>query len=105
MVPLPAGCPASKKRSTSSSTRWTWSWARSAARASISSAPIFCGATTGHATSDCKRSQAMNFDQAINIEDLHRIAKRKLPRIIFDYIEGGVEDERGLARNEAAFHK
>src|ERR1700726_2224089 len=49
--------------------------------------------------------QAMNFDQAVNIEDLHRIAKRKLPRIIFDYIEGGVEDERGLARNEAAFHK
>src|SRR6266550_3215870 len=48
---------------------------------------------------------AMNFNQAINIEDLHQIAKRKLPKIIFDYIEGGVEDERGLARNEAAFHK
>src|SRR5258705_9297328 len=47
----------------------------------------------------------MNFDQAVNIEDLHRIAKRKLPKIIFDYIEGGVEDERGLARNEAAFHQ
>src|ERR1700739_291552 len=47
----------------------------------------------------------MNLDSAINIEDLHRIAKRKLPRVIFDYIEGGVEDERGLARNEAAFHK
>jgi hypothetical protein len=25
----------------------------------------------------------MNFEQAINIEDLHRIAKRKLPKIIF----------------------
>src|ERR1700752_5111248 len=47
----------------------------------------------------------MNLDQAINIEDFHRIARRKLPRIIFDYIEGGVEDERGLSRNEAAFHK
>ena len=47
----------------------------------------------------------MKLDQAINIEDLHRMAKRKLPKIIFDYIEGGVEDERGLARNEAAFHK
>src|SRR6202158_6414986 len=47
----------------------------------------------------------MNFDQAVNIEDLHRIAKRKLPKIIFDYIEGGVEDERGLARNQAAFHR
>jgi (S)-mandelate dehydrogenase len=47
----------------------------------------------------------MNLDSAINIEDLHKIAKRKLPRVIFDYIEGGVEDERGIARNEAAFHK
>ncbi len=47
----------------------------------------------------------MKVDQAINIEDLHRMAKRKLPKIIFDYIEGGVEDERGLARNEAAFHR
>ena len=47
----------------------------------------------------------MRLDDAINIEDLHRIARRKLPKVIFDYIEGGVEDERGLARNEAAFRK
>jgi (S)-mandelate dehydrogenase len=47
----------------------------------------------------------MRLDDAINIEDLHRIAKRKLPKIIFDYIEGGVEDELGLERNRAAFHK
>jgi L-lactate dehydrogenase (cytochrome)/(S)-mandelate dehydrogenase len=47
----------------------------------------------------------MRYDQAVNIEDLHKIARRKLPRVIFDYIEGGVEDERGLARNEAAFKK
>src|SRR5205814_5161276 len=67
--------------------------------------PISCGATTGRETYDCTRSSTMNFSQAINIEDLHQIAKRKLPKIIFDYIEGGVEDERGLARNEAAFHK
>jgi (S)-mandelate dehydrogenase len=47
----------------------------------------------------------MNIDQAVNIEDLHRMAKRRLPKIMFDYIEGGVEDERGLERNSAAFHK
>jgi L-lactate dehydrogenase (cytochrome)/(S)-mandelate dehydrogenase len=47
----------------------------------------------------------MNLDRAVNIEDLHRMAKRKLPKIMFDYIEGGVEDERGLERNTAAFHK
>ena len=47
----------------------------------------------------------MKLDQAVNIEDLHRMAKRKLPKIIFDFIEGGLEDERGLERNRAAFHK
>ncbi len=47
----------------------------------------------------------MKLDNAINIEDLHRMAKRKLPKIIFDFIEGGLEDERGLERNRAAFHK
>src|SRR5271156_2142457 len=40
---------------------------------------------------------------ALTIEDLRRAAKRRLPRIAFDFIEGGVEDERCLARNEAAF--
>src|SRR5712692_7451902 len=47
----------------------------------------------------------MRIDQAVNIEDLHQMAKRRLPKVMFDYIEGGVEDERGLARNSAAFHK
>src|SRR5215218_8715082 len=47
----------------------------------------------------------MNIDDVINIEDLHQLAKRKLPKVMFDYIEGGVEDERGLARNSTAFHK
>ncbi len=33
------------------------------------------------------------------------MAKRRLPRIAFDYIEGGVEDERCLDRNEASFSR
>jgi len=45
----------------------------------------------------------VNLDRAINIEDLRKLAKRRLPRIAFDFIEGGLEDERGLARNEDAF--
>jgi (S)-mandelate dehydrogenase len=47
----------------------------------------------------------MRIDQAVNIEDLHRMAKRRLPKVAFDFIEGGLEDERGLERNTAAFHK
>lgn len=47
----------------------------------------------------------MKLDQAINIEDLHRMAKRRLPKVAFDFIEGGLEDELGLERNIAAFRK
>ena len=45
----------------------------------------------------------MSIDNAINIEDLRRRAKRRLPKIAYDFIEGGVDDEAGLARNEASF--
>ena len=33
------------------------------------------------------------------------MAKRRLPRIAYDFIEGGVEDELCLARNESAFDR
>lgn len=42
-------------------------------------------------------------DSAINIDDLKRLAKRRLPKIMFDFIEGGVEDEIGLRTNAGAF--
>jgi L-lactate dehydrogenase (cytochrome)/(S)-mandelate dehydrogenase len=42
---------------------------------------------------------------AINIDDLRKLAKRRLPKIAFDFIEGGLEDEDGLERNEAAFRR
>jgi isopentenyl diphosphate isomerase/L-lactate dehydrogenase-like FMN-dependent dehydrogenase len=47
----------------------------------------------------------MRLSDAVNIEDLHRMAKRRLPKIAFDFIEGGLEDERGLERNTSAFRK
>jgi L-lactate dehydrogenase (cytochrome) len=41
--------------------------------------------------------------RAASVEDLRRIAKRRLPGGVFDYIDGGAEDERTLAANQAAF--
>src|SRR5262249_28699989 len=52
-----------------------------------------------------ENTATMRIDQAVNIEDLHRMAKRRLPKIAFDFIEGGLEDERGLETNTSAFHK
>jgi (S)-mandelate dehydrogenase len=42
---------------------------------------------------------------AINIEDLRQLARRRIARIVFDYIDGGVEDEAGLLRNREAFSR
>jgi (S)-mandelate dehydrogenase len=45
----------------------------------------------------------MNFRDAVNIDDLRGIARRRLPRFVFDYVDGGAEDERTLAANREAF--
>jgi L-lactate dehydrogenase (cytochrome) len=41
--------------------------------------------------------------RAASVADLRRIAKRRLPGGVFDYIDGGAEDERTLCANEGAF--
>jgi L-lactate dehydrogenase (cytochrome) len=41
--------------------------------------------------------------RSASIDDLRTIAKRRLPRGVFDYIDGGAEDERTMAANQAAF--
>src|SRR5580765_4828663 len=46
-----------------------------------------------------------HLQRAANIEDLRRIARRRLPRGVFDYIDGGAEDEVTLRRNTAAFRE
>ncbi len=44
-------------------------------------------------------------DGIVNVDDMRRAAKRRLPKIAFDFIEGGVEDEDGLNTNEQAFRR
>src|SRR6266478_4455834 len=41
--------------------------------------------------------------RVIAIEDLRRAAKRRLPRAVFDYIDGGAEAEWTLRANSLAF--
>ncbi len=41
--------------------------------------------------------------RAASVDDLRRLARRRLPGGVFDYIDGGAEDERTLAANQAAF--
>jgi L-lactate dehydrogenase (cytochrome) len=39
----------------------------------------------------------------VNIEDLRQRAQRRLPRAVFDYLDGGAESERSLRENSRAF--
>lgn len=45
----------------------------------------------------------MSIQSAVNLEDLRRQAQRKLPRIAFDFIDGGADSEACLQRNRDAF--
>jgi len=39
----------------------------------------------------------------INLHDFRAIAQRRLPKIAFDFIDGGADDELGMVRNREAF--
>jgi L-lactate dehydrogenase (cytochrome) len=43
--------------------------------------------------------------RAANVDDLRELARRRLLRGAFDYIDGGAEDERTMAENSAAFQR
>ncbi|RYE61956.1 MAG: alpha-hydroxy-acid oxidizing protein [Oxalobacteraceae bacterium] len=45
----------------------------------------------------------MQLQRANNVADLRLMARRRLPRPIFDYIDGGADDEVSLRRNVTAF--
>jgi isopentenyl diphosphate isomerase/L-lactate dehydrogenase-like FMN-dependent dehydrogenase len=51
------------------------------------------------------KARSVEPPRIINIEDLRSAAKRRLPRVVFDYIDGGAEDEWTLRENCRAFEE
>jgi len=47
----------------------------------------------------------VNLQTAYNIEDLRRIAQQRLPRIAYDFLERGAEEEVTLTENRRAFER
>ena len=41
----------------------------------------------------------------VNVEDYRSLAQRRLPKIIFDYLEGGADDEIGMKHNREVFER
>jgi isopentenyl diphosphate isomerase/L-lactate dehydrogenase-like FMN-dependent dehydrogenase len=50
-----------------------------------------------------KASSAVASPRAVNVEDLRSLAYRRLPKVVFDYIDGGAETEVTLRANLRAF--
>jgi len=50
-----------------------------------------------------KLSRAVASPRVVNIEDLRPLARRRLPRAVFDYLDGGADGEVTLAENCNAF--
>ncbi len=46
-----------------------------------------------------------SLESCVTIEDLHRLAKRRLPAPMFEYLRGGAEDERAFRNNSEAFSR
>ena len=46
-----------------------------------------------------------DLNRLVSIEDLRQVARRRLPRAIFDFFDGGAEDEVTLRENRAAFER
>ncbi len=44
-------------------------------------------------------------DRCLNIDDIRKVAERRLPRGLFDYVDRGAEDEVALAENRAGFQR
>src|SRR5260370_25296730 len=41
--------------------------------------------------------------RVVNVEDLRRLAQRRVPKVVFDYLDGGAEGEVTLRENCRAF--
>src|ERR1700692_3271136 len=50
-----------------------------------------------------KWPRSISSPRVVNIEDLRQLAMRRLPRAVFDYLDGGAETETSLRENNRAF--
>jgi L-lactate dehydrogenase (cytochrome) len=45
----------------------------------------------------------VKLDQVVNVRDMRELARRRVPRMIFDLVDGAADDERTMRANEEAF--
>ena len=47
----------------------------------------------------------MRLADVVSSEDMRRLAQRRLPRSVFEFVDGGAEAEQTMAENRAAFQR
>src|SRR5580693_6317169 len=52
-----------------------------------------------------KHAHKVASPHVVNVNDLRTLARRRLPRVVFDYVDGGAEDEITLRENRRAFEE
>jgi len=55
--------------------------------------------------SEASLARSVSFPRVINVDDLRRLAQRRLPAVVFAYIDGGAEDEVTMRQNADAFRE
>src|SRR5439155_10100925 len=58
---------------------------------------------TRHSPSACAKLECPHMSRIVNIADLREAAKKRLPRVVFDYIDGGADAEWTLRENARVF--
>src|ERR1700723_3460964 len=62
--------------------------------------------TNAAKTRETRRAMArLDSPRVVNIEDLRQLARRRLPRAVFDYVDGGAGDEVTLRENCRSFQE
>src|SRR5690348_3627035 len=54
-------------------------------------------------TAISKRPGFLSPPHVVNVSDLRRMARKRLPRAVFDYVDGAAEDESTYRANVSAF--
>ncbi len=52
-----------------------------------------------------REERRVSSPRVVNVRDLRRIAQRRLPKVVFDYVDGGAEDEITMRENCRAFEE
>ncbi len=52
-----------------------------------------------------REERRVSSPRVVNVRDLQRLAQRRLPKVVFDYVDGGAEDEVTMRENCRAFEE